>query len=234
MGATAALSLPLGLAHAADTGHAPSSNALQAASKAKSHDLPDGYSTRYKSDNPIGVTITYDLTGESIELRVDRVRTGRLHNYDFTMDSKGILTVEEVPNTQELADGYVADVHEQVVSTRTGKITAYTAKIHDASGKIQLTLTNPGDSTGRHGHYSFALASDGKVTATKLAPGDKGDKGQPGDKKAAVTPKGGVKAGAEGVGTGDSAELVYGGAGAAAVGAAGLGFVLLWRGRSNV
>ncbi|MFD9692144.1 hypothetical protein ACFWXO_40990 [Kitasatospora sp. NPDC059088] len=129
VGATAALSLPLGLAHAADTGHAPSSNALQAASKAKSHDLPDGYSTRYKSDNPIGVTITYDLTGESIELRVDRVRTGRLHNYDFTMDSKGILTVEEVPNTQELADGYVADVHEQVVSTRTGKITAYTAKI---------------------------------------------------------------------------------------------------------
>ncbi|MFF1344057.1 hypothetical protein ACFVYT_40635 [Streptomyces sp. NPDC058290] len=48
-----------------------------------------------------------------------------------------------------------------------------------------------------------------------------------------VVPKGGVKAGAEGISTGDAPMPVAAGGGMAAVGAAGLGFALLKRGRAD-
>ncbi|MFE6841868.1 hypothetical protein [Streptomyces sp. NPDC057686] len=46
-------------------------------------------------------------------------------------------------------------------------------------------------------------------------------------------PRGGVKAGAEGASAGDKPMLVAAGGGMAAVGAAGLGFALLKRGRAE-
>ncbi|MFF3861784.1 hypothetical protein [Streptomyces sp. NPDC002209] len=57
---------------------------------------------------------------------------------------------------------------------------------------------------------------------------------KPGPEPGKVTPKGAVRAGAEAVGTsGDGAALIAGGAGLAAAGAAGLGFTMRRRRRSE-
>ncbi|WP_406183803.1 hypothetical protein [Streptomyces sp. NBC_01006] len=93
---------------------------------------------------------------------------------------------------------------------------------------------------GKGGGSSWVYGFDGKLiekyvaerpkAAAKPAAKPTGDR---------VVPKGGVKAGAEGVGTGagastgDAPMLVAAGGGMAAVGAAGLGFALLKRGRAD-
>lgn len=98
------------------------------------------------------------------------------------------------------------------------------------------------DGTG--GRSSWVYGFDGKLIekytaekAEKTAKVEKVEKaGEPGER---VVPKGGVKAGAEGVGasTGDTPMLVAASGGmtavGAAVGAAGLGFALLKRGRAE-
>ncbi|WP_327353440.1 hypothetical protein [Streptomyces sp. NBC_01304] len=77
------------------------------------------------------------------------------------------------------------------------------------------------------------------TTPAKDIKGDKGDKAK-GEKKhgkgvatAEKTPRGGVKAGAEGVTSGDNPALLAAGGGMAAAGAAGLGFAMLRRGRTD-
>ncbi|MEV6950939.1 hypothetical protein [Streptomyces sp. NPDC051183] len=89
------------------------------------------------------------------------------------------------------------------------------------SAKPQLKVTLEGEGTK---YYDFPAADKG-TTGTRPAQPTK-----------PVTPKGGVKAGAEGVetpGSGDGTLLVAGGAGLAAAGAAGLGFAMLRRHRAE-
>ncbi|MFF3640313.1 hypothetical protein [Streptomyces sp. NPDC002564] len=92
-------------------------------------------------------------------------------------------------------------------------------ELHPSNGHIGITYLN-GKGDKDHGK------KDQKVT-----PQPKPHTGGAGDKT--VTPKGGVKAGAENVrSAGDPAFLVAGG-GMAAAGAAGLGFAMLRRGRTD-
>ncbi|KAA6213998.1 hypothetical protein CP973_33100 [Streptomyces albofaciens JCM 4342] len=101
---------------------------------------------------------------------------------------------------------------------------------------------------GRHNGAHFVLRSDGTLTSwveggdkkdekkgegkdgrKGAHPGEKGNQRQDGGQQTKVTPKGGVKAGAEGVGgTPDTPAVLLAGGGAAAA-AAGLGFALLHR-----
>ncbi|MFE0106540.1 hypothetical protein [Streptomyces sp. NPDC059009] len=90
-------------------------------------------------------------------------------------------------------------------------------EVYPSNGHVGITYLNGKKDQGGKGH---------KKDQNKVTPQDrKGEK--------TVTPKGGVKAGAEGVSeSGDPAFLVAGG-GMAAAGAAGLGFAMLRRGRSE-
>ncbi|MFD7839125.1 hypothetical protein [Streptomyces sp. NPDC059761] len=89
---------------------------------------------------------------------------------------------------------------------------------------------------GKGGGSSWVYGFDGKLIEKYVAERPKAAAKPAGDR---VVPKGGVKAGAEGVGTGAGAStggtptLVAAGGGMAAVGAAGLGFALLKRGRAD-
>ncbi|MFK0046895.1 hypothetical protein ACIQU4_22845 [Streptomyces sp. NPDC090741] len=89
---------------------------------------------------------------------------------------------------------------------------------------------------GKGGGSSWVYGFDGKLIEKYVAERPKAAAKPAGDR---VVPKGGVKAGAEGVGTGAGAStgdrpmLVAAGGGTAAVGAAGLGFALLKRGRAD-
>ncbi|MER6777440.1 MULTISPECIES: hypothetical protein [unclassified Streptomyces] len=91
---------------------------------------------------------------------------------------------------------------------------------------------------GKGGGSSWVYGFDGKLTEKYAAERAKPVK-PAGDRVERVVPKGGVKAGAEGVGTatgsskGDAPMLVAAGGGMAAAGAAGLGFALLKRGRAD-
>ncbi|MFD5512870.1 hypothetical protein ACFWIB_34670 [Streptomyces sp. NPDC127051] len=93
---------------------------------------------------------------------------------------------------------------------------------------------------GKGGGSSWVYGFDGKLIEKYVAERPKAA-AKPAAKPAGdrVVPKGGVKAGAEGVGTGagastgDTPMLVAAGGGMAAVGAAGLGFALLKRGRAD-
>ncbi|MEU6824439.1 hypothetical protein ABZ921_27730 [Streptomyces atriruber] len=88
-------------------------------------------------------------------------------------------------------------------------------ELYPSNGHIGITYLK-GQDNGRKQHDT------GTATGTKHGTGHK-----------TVTPKGGVKAGAEGVrDAGDPAFLVAGG-GMAAAGAAGLGFAMLRRGRTD-
>ncbi|MFC9294099.1 hypothetical protein ACFTWH_04115 [Streptomyces sp. NPDC057011] len=161
-------------------------------------------------------------------------------------------TERESVGEQQLADGYAADVYK-LVGKYSKEVKGYEAEIRRnlTGALVKLTSKNP---TGKHDAYTFTLSRSGKVTAVKDQPkgdnpkgdnpkGDqpKGDqpkgsqpKGQDkGQDKKPVTPKGGVKAGAEGVQSDDNAGLIAGGAGAAAVAAAGLGFTLVRRSRTG-
>ncbi|MGW6530521.1 hypothetical protein [Streptomyces venezuelae] len=96
-------------------------------------------------------------------------------------------------------------------------------ELHPSNGHIGITYLDGKDRT------------DGGKKDQKVVPQPRNDQKQRparhGDKT--VAPKGGVKAGAEGVrDAGDPAFLVAGG-GMAAAGAAGLGFAMLRRGRSD-
>ncbi|MFI5667728.1 hypothetical protein [Streptomyces sp. NPDC051704] len=97
---------------------------------------------------------------------------------------------------------------------------------------------------GKGGGNSWVYGFDGKLIEKYVAERPKPAKpAQPAveraDRVERVVPKGGVKAGAEGVGTaagsskGDTPMLVAAGGGMAAAGAAGLGFALLKRGRAD-
>ncbi|WP_327132914.1 hypothetical protein OG311_20145 [Streptomyces sp. NBC_01343] len=94
---------------------------------------------------------------------------------------------------------------------------------------------------GKGGGSSWVYGFDGKLIEKYVAERAKPVKPvEPaGDRVERVVPKGGVKAGAEGVGTatgsskGDTPMLVAAGGGMAAAGAAGLGFALLKRGRAD-
>ncbi|WP_030152910.1 hypothetical protein [Streptomyces sp. NRRL S-244] len=93
---------------------------------------------------------------------------------------------------------------------------------------------------GKGGGSSWVYGFDGKLIEKYVAEPSKAAAKPAGDR---VVPKGGVKAGAEGVGagagagvgasTGDTPMLVAASGGMAAVGAAGLGFALLKRGRAD-
>ncbi|MEU7578187.1 hypothetical protein AB0B50_11345 [Streptomyces sp. NPDC041068] len=120
---------------------------------------------------------------------------------------------------------------------------AYVATII-VNGKQIATLSSTHSTVTQGGVRYELYPSNGHIGITYLkGKGDKDQKVTPqpkndqkqqhrtGDKT--VTPKGGVKAGAEGVRTaGDPAFLVAGG-GMAAAGAAGLGFAMLRRGRTD-
>nr|WSW60917.1 hypothetical protein OG513_21400 [Streptomyces sp. NBC_00998] len=82
---------------------------------------------------------------------------------------------------------------------------------------------------GKGGGSSWVYGFDGKLIEKYTAQTPK-KSGVGGER---VVPKGGVKAGAEGVSTGDAPMPVAAGGGMAAVGAAGLGFALLKRGRAD-
>ncbi|THA38553.1 hypothetical protein [Streptomyces sp. A1547] len=84
---------------------------------------------------------------------------------------------------------------------------------------------------GKSGGSSWVYGFDGKLIEKYVVEGAP----RAGAKKAGerVVPKGGVKAGAEGVSTGDAPMVVAAGGGMAAAGAAGLGFALLKRGRAD-
>ncbi|MFE2478234.1 hypothetical protein [Streptomyces sp. NPDC059389] len=94
---------------------------------------------------------------------------------------------------------------------------------------------------GKGGGNSWVYGFDGKLIEKYVAEHSKPAKPavERADRVERVVPKGGVKAGAEGVGTaagsskGDTPMLVAAGGGMAAVGAAGLGFALLKRGRAD-
>ncbi|MFI9229459.1 hypothetical protein [Streptomyces rimosus] len=94
---------------------------------------------------------------------------------------------------------------------------------------------------GRHNGAHFVLQPDGSMTSwveggnkkkdekKNTHPGEQKNQRQGGGQQTKVTPKGGVKAGAEGVGeTPDTPAMLLAGGGAAAA-AAGLGFALLHR-----
>ncbi|MGW8780506.1 hypothetical protein ACWGNM_20965 [Streptomyces sp. NPDC055796] len=91
---------------------------------------------------------------------------------------------------------------------------------------------------GKGGGSSWVYGFDGKLIEKYAAERPKAAK-PAGDRVDRVVPKGGVKAGVEGAGTGsgaaagDTPMLVAAGGGMAAVGAAGLGFALLKRGRAD-
>ncbi|WP_069885441.1 hypothetical protein [Streptomyces luteocolor] len=94
-------------------------------------------------------------------------------------------------------------------------------ELYPSNGHIGITYLNGKDKK-----------DDGKKDQ-KVTPQPKNDQKQQRSGDKTVTPKGGVKAGAEGVhSAGDPAFLVAGG-GMAAAGAAGLGFAMLRRGRTD-
>lgn len=102
---------------------------------------------------------------------------------------------------------------------------AYVATI-SVKGKEFATLSSTHPTTTQDGVRYELYPSNGHIGITYL-------KGEDGKHDQQGTPKGGVKAGAEGVhGAGDPAFLVAGG-GMAAAGAAGLGFAMLRRGRTD-
>ncbi|MGW2230345.1 hypothetical protein [Streptomyces formicae] len=99
---------------------------------------------------------------------------------------------------------------------------AYVATI-SVKGKETATLSATHSTTTQDGVRYELYPSNGHIGITYLK----------GEHERQATPKGGVKAGAEGVhGAGDPAFLVAGG-GMAAAGAAGLGFAMLRRGRTD-
>ncbi|MBW5424152.1 hypothetical protein GKQ77_21730 [Streptomyces sp. BG9H] len=126
-----------------------------------------------------------------------------------------------------LGDGAKADVR-----SRGG---SYVATLSVKGEQIAtLSATHP---TVTEGGVRYELyPSNGHIGITHLkgeATKGTGGKDTKGGDKTAGAPKGGVRAGAEGVpSTGDPAFLVAGG-GMAAAGAAGLGFAMLRRGRTD-
>ncbi|MFE2284367.1 hypothetical protein ACFXDJ_09350 [Streptomyces sp. NPDC059443] len=97
------------------------------------------------------------------------------------------------------------------------------------SAKPQLKVTLEGQVK----HYDFPAVNKGTGTGTGTGTGDKAT--TPATPAKPVTPKGGVRAGAEGVESsgGEGTLLIAGGAGLAAAGAAGLGFAMLRRHRTE-
>ncbi|WP_327354731.1 hypothetical protein [Streptomyces sp. NBC_01304] len=96
------------------------------------------------------------------------------------------------------------------------------------------TLQQRGNKAAYGGHNGahFVLNPDGTMKGW-VEGGKKDQHKKPVAPVKPGTPKGGVKAGAEGVGASDNTELLAAGGGIAAAGAAGLGFAMLRRGREQ-
>ncbi|MFE0171684.1 hypothetical protein ACFWZ2_05155 [Streptomyces sp. NPDC059002] len=149
-------------------------------------------------------------------------------------------TPSQQPTQQPKAEVYEVTLGNGAKAKIQKRGGSYVATISLKGQQIAtLSATHP---TVTQGGVKYELyPSNGHIGITYLNGKDKKDTGKK-DQKATpqprtgdktVTPKGGVKAGAEGVrGAGDPAFLVAGG-GMAAAGAAGLGFAMLRRGRTD-
>ncbi|KOU08858.1 hypothetical protein ADK86_02750 [Streptomyces sp. NRRL F-5755] len=145
-------------------------------------------------------------------------------------------TGRKLVRTQTLARGYTAKIYKLDGPNH------FQADVHIRAGKLIKTLEtkNQEVASGTYGGVHFVLRSDGTLTSwaeggdkkdekKNTHPGEQKNQRQGGGQQTKVTPKGGVKAGAEGVGeTPDTPAMLLAGGGAAAA-AAGLGFALLHR-----
>lgn len=224
-------------------------------------DLGDGYTASVKV-NASAKTAQAEICAQKAVVgnveATGKVATKKFNEYTFTLTADGILkkakadtkpakpvsgisiggsTMAELSNTAaegpkavlkigpgEAADGRRPGTH---VGTLTKKSPRYEnngmkAEIVKAdSAKPQLKVSLPGEGTK---YYDFP------------AVGKPGGEQRPGSQKPGqgTPPKGGVRAGAEGVvPPHGSAGLIAGGVGMAAVGAAGLGFAMMRRSRSE-
>ncbi|MFC7304836.1 hypothetical protein ACFQVC_11465 [Streptomyces monticola] len=117
----------------------------------------------------------------------------------------------------------------------------YEADIFANGAKLDTLVANGKAAYGQNNGLHVALQPDGQIKSwVEGGKKDEKKKDKKGHKDKVVpngndtrTPRGGVKAGAEGVETGQSPALLAAGGGIAAAGAAGLGFAMLRRGRTD-
>ncbi|QEU91840.1 hypothetical protein [Streptomyces kanamyceticus] len=108
---------------------------------------------------------------------------------------------------------------------------AYVATI-SVDGKQIATLSSTHSTVTQGGVRYELYSSNGHIGITYLK-GKDGKDGKDGKHDQKVTPRGGVKAGAEGVHSASDPAFLVAGGGMAAAGAAGLGFAMLRRGRTD-
>ncbi|MBT2479532.1 hypothetical protein, partial [Streptomyces sp. ISL-94] len=169
--------------------------------------------------------------------------TQKIDGVAFTLDVNGDLTA------QGMQEGEGREGRTFVKEYKNLGGSGFDARVYKTKAGYEADLLNDkavwhtmktdgktADSAQDNGAH-FVLNPDGTLKGWTEGAGTK-----PADKKPEakvvqpLTPKGGVKAGAEGVepaASGESAGLIAGGAGLAAAGAAGLGFAMLRRGRTE-
>ncbi|MFD7260249.1 hypothetical protein [Streptomyces sp. NPDC059874] len=164
--------------------------------------------------------------------------TRKIDGVTFTLTFNGDLTAKGLQEgagqqgrtfVKEYKDLGGSGFDARVYKTKAG----YEADILNGKA-VWHTMKTDGRKTdrARHNGAHFTLNPDGALKGWTEGAGKKPTTA-PAPDTSKITPKGAVKAGAEGVETSnDGAALIAGSAGLAAVGAAGLGFALLRRGRT--
>ncbi|MFG2498455.1 hypothetical protein ACGFSB_09620 [Streptomyces sp. NPDC048441] len=167
------------------------------------------------------------IDGNAFTLTPDGTVTAKLVDKDKDKD-KPVPGGWVSKGTANLGKGWSAKVDVNA-SARTAKASISL----DGTTKGSLKAYIDPASTKIDGN-TFKLSADGTITRTEAKPTPPKPQPKPVNGTSRIVPKGGVKAGAEGVKpAGESAPLMAAGGGMAALGAAGLGFALYRRKQDN-
>ncbi|ATL29186.1 hypothetical protein [Streptomyces formicae] len=155
----------------------------------------------------------------------------------FTLSPEGTITMKAKPTPPKPVDKRVFVRDAKLADGSLAKIyklgpNHYQADIYAHGAKLDTLDANGRSASGQNNGLHVTLNPDGTIKSwVEGRTHHNGTTPQPKKDSHQVVPKGGVKAGAEGVGTGssDDAPLIAAGSGMAAVGAAGLGFALYRR-----
>lgn len=200
--------------------------------------------------------ITKAKSGPLLTLKAfGKSASGKHDGHTFTLSSDGKVTSKKDASKPKpegskvsgisIGGGTMADLTNTAAEGPKAvlKVGPKDAMDGTRAGTVQATLTKKSPRAGNNGLKVEIVKADSTKPQLKVTIDGEGtkyydfpavNKGT-GDKPTKPTPpKGGVKAGAEGIeASSDNTPLIAGSSGLAAVGAAGLGFAILRRGRSQ-